>query len=288
VEAGDAGDHPQDHPERRDDRLPQNHAEKQRQRLAVDGSAAEGHNRRLARPADEDREPHHRHRPIGGNDEPERVQRPPEELRAHDEHAGRGGSADDDVHEIDGEDLRIPDLHEVVRGRVLLEVGDRFQPAGGVDVGVLVEVDPAVLVTRGDPAVGGYRQADGAGEREDGQHLPQVHPHHGGGFEPVHQVRHHDLPQVVHQHRLVHHQGRQRRTADPRRGEDPGHDVVGDDLGLAEHHPRLGDDAGEHQNDGQEVVQQPHRIHSYRPSNFSRCSGVCLNSTSGIGSLTVR
>src|SRR6185295_16423497 len=43
--------------------------------------------------------------------------------------------------------------------------------------------------------------------------------------------------------------------------------------------------SGFHQNDGHEVEQQAHRMHSYRPFSFSRSSGDCRRSFSGGGSL---
>src|SRR3569623_194656 len=45
--------------------------------------------------------------------------------------------------------------------------------------------------------------------------------------------------------------------------------------------------SGFHQNDGQAVEQQAHRIHSYKPSSLSRCAGRCRYSTSVSGSCTV-
>src|SRR5690606_15103521 len=41
--------------------------------------------------------------------------------------------------------------------------------------------------------------------------------------------------------------------------------------------------SGFHQNDGQLVEQHAHKIHSYKPFNFSRCSGDCKRSVAGAG-----
>src|SRR6185503_853352 len=49
-----------------------------RQEPPVDRGAAEGHDRGLARPPDEDREPEHAHRPGPAHHEPERMQWPPD------------------------------------------------------------------------------------------------------------------------------------------------------------------------------------------------------------------
>src|SRR3970040_1111529 len=46
--------------------------------------------------------------------------------------------------------------------------------------------------------------------------------------------------------------------------------------------------SGFHQNDGQAAVQQPHKMHSYKPSSSARCTGDCRRSVSGGGSLFTR
>src|SRR5450759_4419928 len=46
--------------------------------------------------------------------------------------------------------------------------------------------------------------------------------------------------------------------------------------------------SGFHQNDGHAVVQQPHKMHSYKPFRCARCSGDCRRSVSGGGSLLIK
>jgi hypothetical protein len=46
--------------------------------------------------------------------------------------------------------------------------------------------------------------------------------------------------------------------------------------------------SGFHQKDGQLVEQHAHRMHSYRPSSFSRSSGDCRRSFAGAGVLLIR
>src|SRR5215475_6734360 len=46
--------------------------------------------------------------------------------------------------------------------------------------------------------------------------------------------------------------------------------------------------SGFHQNDGHEVEQHAHKMHSYSPSSSSRSSGDCSRSFSGGGSLLIR